>query len=66
MFKELYQNSQKLGGGFSRILESLDDPNDINIITATGKLLNIFLNNEILGCNTNNINMLLLLLFDLL
>ena len=36
LFKELYQNAQKLGGGFSRILETLDDPNDLNLLTATG------------------------------
>lgn len=36
-FKELYQNAQKLGGGFSRILETLDEPNDLNLLTATGK-----------------------------
>lgn len=37
LFKELYQNAQKLGGGFSRILETLDEPNDLNLLTATGK-----------------------------
>ena len=33
MFKELYLNAQKMGGGFSRILETIEKPDDINMLT---------------------------------
>lgn len=36
MFKELYLNAKKFGAGFSRILESIDNPDDINMLTANG------------------------------
>ena len=36
MFKELYLNAQKLGAGYSRILETIDANDDINILTAEG------------------------------
>jgi hypothetical protein len=36
MFKELYQNARKLGGGFSRVLGTIENSDDINILTANG------------------------------
>ncbi|CAI2369478.1 unnamed protein product [Moneuplotes crassus] len=36
VFKEIYKNAPKLGSGYSRILSTLNDVNDINTLTVEG------------------------------
>jgi hypothetical protein len=59
MFKELYNNAQKLGAGYSKILETLDDPDDINMLTVEGsssKVEDSMYNSPDVTPNTNHLS----------
>jgi hypothetical protein len=39
MFREIYKNAPHLGSGFSRILEKIENLDDLNTLTAEGSFI---------------------------